>query len=256
MDVAEMMVKAAENTEPVCEAVKNAKTAVSGAVVAVSDVSSIPHPVCVRLTSDSITDFSAVSVKRYGKNLFDKDNPNVKSWYIQGGKILQGTNGRLLYIPCRPNTTYTMSKTLGSAFFLAYTTEEPKVNISCYGTVTKAADNITITTGEDAFYLVSYFYNAVNDTITLDEMLSSIQIEVGTTATPYEQYKAPTTYTANADGTVDGIRSLSPSMTLVSDNDGVVINARYFPESARGMQIAYGNLVQAETKLRDDIKQM
>lgn len=254
MNIAEKLVKVAENAEPVCEAVKAAKTAVSGAVVAVSDVSSIPHPVGVRLTSDTITDFSAVSVKRYGKNLFDKNNPNVKSWYIQGGKIHLGTNGRLLYIPCKPNTAYTMSKTLGAAFFLAYTTEEPKANISCYGTVTKVADNITITTGANATHLVSYFFNAASDTITLEEMLASIQIEEGTTATDYEQYQAPTTYTANADGTVDGIRSLSPSMTLVSDTEGVVINARYFPESARGMQIAYGNLVQAETKLRDDIK--
>lgn len=85
--------------------------------------------------------------------------------------------------------------------------------------------------------------------------ISNIQIELGTTATAYEPYQAPTTYTANADGIVDGVRSLSPSMVLTTDNDGVVINARYFPESARGMQIAYGNLVQEETKLRDSIRE-
>lgn len=253
MSIAGKLITIAENTQAVCDVMESAKAEVRGAVVAVSDVSNIQHPVCVRLTSDSITDFSAASVKRYGKNLFDKNNPNVKSWYIQGGKILQGTNGRLLYIPCKPNTTYTMSKTLGSVFFLAYTTEEPKANLTVYGMVTKITDNLTITTGADALYIVSYFYNAANDTITLDEMLSSIQIEVGTTATPYEQYQAPTTYTANADGTVDGIRSLSPSMTLVSDTDGVVINARYYPVEAEQKQVLFSSIQQKLKEVRDYI---
>jgi hypothetical protein len=197
-----------------------------------------------------VSDFSAVQVSRYGKNLFDKDNPNVKSWYIQGGKIHLGTNGRLLYIPCKPNTAYTMSKTLGAAFFLAYITEEPKANISCYGTVTTVTDNLTITTGADALYIVSYFYNAASDTITLDEMLSSIQIEVGTTATDYEQYKVPTTYTANAAGTVDGIRSLSPSMTLLSNNPAAVINCKYYPTGSEQRQTTNAGILSVLKSIR------
>ena len=47
------------------------KTVSGTNVVMVDDVSEIPHDVGVRLKSDTITDFSGISVTRYGGNLFD-----------------------------------------------------------------------------------------------------------------------------------------------------------------------------------------
>jgi len=53
-----------------------------------------------------------------------------------------------------------------------------------------------------------------------------MQIEKGSTATTYEPYQNPQAVTTNADGTVK-IDSVSPTMTLVPDVDGVVIDVRY-----------------------------
>ena len=67
------------------------------------------------------------------------------------------------------------------------------------------------------------------------------QLEVGETATAYRLYKEPTTYTSTADGTVEGITSIAPSMTLLTDAEGVAINANYYKDP----DIVISNLQQA-----------
>ena len=52
------------------------------------------------------------------------------------------------------------------------------------------------------------------------------QLEVGTTATEYEQYNGET-YTPSASGTVSGVKSLYPITTLLTNNSGAVITAEY-----------------------------
>ena len=86
--------------------------------------------------------------------------------------------------------------------------------------------------------------------------VDTLQIEYGYEATDFEAYKEPITYTANADGTVDGVMSLAPSMTLVSGDKEAVINCRYFPVEAVGVRTAYADLVDAETALRDRLATM
>lgn len=58
--------------------------------------------------------------------------------------------------------------------------------------------------------------------------LSNIQIEIGTTPSEYTEYIEPTEYTANADGTVEGVKSISPVMNLMADKAGAVIDAECF----------------------------
>lgn len=53
------------------------------------------------------------------------------------------------------------------------------------------------------------------------------QIEVGTKATPYEPYIEPIEYPIGADGTVEGVTSLSPTTTLYADTAGVKIEVGY-----------------------------
>ena len=55
-----------------------------------------------------------------------------------------------------------------------------------------------------------------------------IQVELGATATAYELYKEPETATANAEGVVEGLTSVSPSMTLIPNSNGVVIDCQYY----------------------------
>ena len=51
-------------------------------------------------------------------------------------------------------------------------------------------------------------------------------LNVGTEALPYEDYIGET-YAPDADGNVDGVTSLSPTMTLLTDTANVVIEAEY-----------------------------
>lgn len=59
-----------------------------------------------------------------------------------------------------------------------------------------------------------------------DNVILKPQLEIGTTATEYEPYKAET-YTPNADGTVDNVTSYYPTTTLITDTDDIIIEAEY-----------------------------
>ena len=62
---------------------------------------------------------------------------------------------------------------------------------------------------------------------TVNNLTFKPQIEVGTTATEYEPYVEPQTATANSDGTVEGLTSVSPNMTLMTDTYGVEMDVTY-----------------------------
>lgn len=51
---------------------------------------------------------------------------------------------------------------------------------------------------------------------------------VGLNITEFEPFKEPQTTTVDADGTVEGLTSLSPNMTLLTDTEGVTINCQYY----------------------------
>ena len=53
---------------------------------------------------------------------------------------------------------------------------------------------MTITASATDKYLWAWIYLAETDTGTLEDMLASVQIEVGSTSTTYEAYSTPTTY--------------------------------------------------------------
>jgi hypothetical protein len=57
------------------------------------------------------------------------------------------------------------------------------------------------------------------------EYFDDIQIEISPVKTEYEPYTGKT-YTANADGTVDGVTSISPVMNIICE--GVDISAKYY----------------------------
>lgn len=133
-----------------------------------------------------------------GKNLFDKDNANVLNAYFNASQttIVNNDSNRMIYIPCEPNTTYTMSKIRSAQFNIGYTKQLPTSNVQVYDINTSPTfyDNnkyyyFTITTGVDAEYIVSRIYQTAQDTtITLNEVLASIQVEKSSTVTSYEKY--------------------------------------------------------------------
>lgn len=67
----------------------------------------------------------------------------------------------------------------------------------------------------------------INYSACQDGSVDNIQLELGTSKTAFEPHTAPTTHPINADGTVDGVKSIYPTTTLIPDTEGVVIDATY-----------------------------
>lgn len=131
-----------------------------------------------------------------GKNLFDKDNANVLKAYIDSGTntIVSNNANRVFYIRCLPNTTYTISKVKSATLQAAYTKKLPQIGTDTYGLISQSTISgdyqyITITTGSEAQYLVVRFMQTAQDTKTQDELLSSTQVELGSSMTTYQSYQ-------------------------------------------------------------------
>ena len=58
-------------------------------------------------------------------------------------------------------------------------------------------------------------------------------LEWGTQATEYEPYTELTVHDVQADGTVEGVKSLYPSTTLYTDTSGAVIDATYYQDGKK-----------------------
>ena len=76
---------------------------------------------------------------------------------------------------------------------------------------------------------VSIVINITKDT-TVENLVFKPQLELGTTATEYELYKECAEYTPTADGTVNGVTSLYPNTTLMTDTEGVIIDCEYYKD--------------------------
>ena len=152
----------------------------------------------IQLEEGSATSYEPYQSQSYelnlGKNLFDKDNANVLNALLaEGARKLEGNgNGRTLYIQCKPNTKYTISKISSTRFRIDERSEVPTINSTNVNLVVNdIATNITYTTSSNAKYLLLTYYFSVSDTtITEQEILDTIQIEEGS-ATPYSAYKTP-----------------------------------------------------------------
>ena len=132
--------------------------------------------------------------------MFDKNNANILNAATSGdtGRIVANNNMRLIYIPCKPNTTYTSQKIQGQNNNLSYTKETVQVGVEFYGRYfNQTGNSCTITTGEDAKYLVLVILDTSNEILTLEQVLNSIQIEQGSIATAYEEYIEQKMYVLN-----------------------------------------------------------
>lgn len=60
-----------------------------------------------------------------------------------------------------------------------------------------------------------------------------IMLEAGNTATEFEAFKGLTEYTPNTDGTVAGLTSESPTMTLLTDTEGITLECEYNKDTGK-----------------------
>lgn len=125
-----------------------------------------------------------------GKNLFNKDNPNLVEGYIDTTSFNTGnTNAKTIYIPIKSGETYTVSKTAGQRFSIATSDSIPSSGATYTSIKTQInASSLSITAGANDAYLWAWIFLEGTDTGTLADMLNSIQIELGSSATSWTPY--------------------------------------------------------------------
>lgn len=134
----------------------------------------------------NVSGITEVNIVRSGKNIFD--GTSVLEAYFYGSHTITSlADSAMCYALCKPDTTYTISKTAGTRFQVAYIDTLPQIGgITSEKITDNNASSITITTGSDAKYIVAWVYNPNSDTGTRQAMIDSVQIEEGSSATTYE----------------------------------------------------------------------
>ena len=72
--------------------------------------------------------------------------------------------------------------------------------------------------------------------------------------TEYEPYKASQIATADSTGKVEGLRSVSPIMTVMSDH-GAEMQCAYFPQSASDTYEKYQELKSEQMALQEKLQE-
>lgn len=129
------------------------------------------------------------------RNMFDKNNTSVLNLYVSAGKFTQSASTRLMYIACRPNTTYTFSVGVGlcTRFSLFSSENVPVNNGNCtiYSPTSTDAYSrkyYTFETGPNDNYIGVYYYNALYVAGTEEQILASLMVSVGDVIFDYENY--------------------------------------------------------------------
>ena len=204
----------------------------------------------VKISSDTVTDLTAVKVKKQGKNLIPFPYQDLKlgtsryngvdfTVYEDGSILINGnatiSTSKYLY---RSNTGMLGLKsgiTISGSKNASDDTQQANVYFICnyYDSTGSMKQGLVVSTTSSGTKTISDDWKGLGIYInipkgkTLNNLLIKPQLEIGTTATEYEPYITPTEYTPTADGVVNGVTSLYPSTTLTTDTEGVIINCEY-----------------------------
>lgn len=186
-------------------------------------------------------DVSTINLGVGGKNLFDYTLPYTV------GKVLDKNTGELMnwgtswcvydYIEIQPNITCTVNPELNQGRYPICFYDENKVFIS--SSESNDTNDVTVfTTPPNCKYMriSAIIASASTSMIVLGEYTKE-QMSL----MKYEPYVEPTEYSVNADGTVKGVTSLYPSMSLLTDTSGAMIDVEYNKDTNKVIQ----NLVNA-----------
>ena len=198
----------------------------SGVVATLEDVSPIEHELDVVVSG--VENPSSVKLLRYGKNLISSDIWNGAFEKQDDGSYKSITtigviHTREFYLPAAVYTvSYFLKCPKGKNYRIAIIHDD--------GT---RSTRFTESSGEFMYFVyttngkpitnIFFDYTGISDEVYFKDL----QIEVGSVATEYEPYAEPTEYTPNEDGTVDGVMSVYPTTTLMTDTSGVSVEATY-----------------------------
>lgn len=208
-----------------------------------------------------ISDLTAVNVTRCGGNLLDPSLYHNTSKFqgitytTNGDTItLTGTAKASSYVNVfisNPDAVITLPSILQNKKIKLYaygnsSTVELVIRKTTSTTVSANTNKSIDTTGATGFSVRCRFTSGTtyNDSITF--MICTEDVENNPA---YEPYKTPTEYAPAADGTVSGVKSLYPTTTLITDTEGVIIEAEY----NRDINKAFAEMQQAILSLGGNV---
>ena len=217
--------KATEIKTAIAETSNAIKGKATGEVVRVNDVSPIEHTVKCKVKSDDASiDLASVKVTRCGKNLFDLSGLEFNDTDYTHSFTNTDTTATALYDFMKHNTGKTImlsAKISGTASGVEIgTIRFYNANATALSIIVPNQAHTIADLPDEFAYLTIYGSNT-------GASVTDIQIEYGDTITDYEAYKEAETYTPTSDGTVEGIKSVAPTMTLLTDTANVVVEIEY-----------------------------
>ena len=181
-------------------------------------------------------DPATVNVRRCGKNIYD--NNTIAEKYVE-------TTGYRKYKLLLPNGEYTWSLEkntfFGSGCYAIWTDDEiyegGEQHDNCFynwignsNVERECPVNGNFTVKKGYVYLATT--GAVNGRITeFIEKFTTMQLEKGSVATSFEAFKEISEHKPSSDGTVSGMMSTSPNMTILTDTEGAVIECEYIKDT-------------------------
>ena len=209
----------------------------SGEAVRLTDVSPIEHEIKIKLTAESNhSDFSGVTLKRYGKNLLPYPYRNINIDYTfnginykvksDGTVVLNGTANEQSYFVLAGlvlnKGVYYLSGCPSGGEGSTYSIYFQYDNFSYYKADYGSGVKIDINEKKNCAVVINIGKNT-----TVSNLIFKPMLEVGSKLTDFEERRTAVAYTPAVDGTVTGVTSISPDMTFLSDTDGIIINAEY-----------------------------
>ena len=241
------------------------KGSASGTSVSINDISPVEHDVKCTISGEG-TDLSQVKVQRFGKNLFNSDL-TLKTQTVNGITVDNEGDGVFHFygtatktftysflvtnfsLLVDPEKIYTIHAKLLEGKVDKMTSLHPYIGIwdtpdgsQNYSNITLNKNSIVGNTYSplypntikgakaDAKYITRFWFyaNGIQEGGTMDFRIQ-VWINQSSKNMGFEPFTQET-YTANADGTIQGNTYLYPSMTLIPDTEGVNISAEYIKD--------------------------
>ena len=214
------------------------KGSAEGESVRLDDVSPVEHNLVCKVES-----------KNLFNNELDYSMPTGTTYTYEGGTLTITGYYASKFIAVEENTTYTFTcqstrtGSRGGGIIIRAYTADKSAYTEFYVELDKLSPSVTVSVPKGYSLLRVTMYAGATSNSTDSATYTNIQLEKGNTTTEYTPYVDPATvtvtrygadetdnlqtYTPNADGTVEGITSLSPTMTLLTDTEGAVIHCEY-----------------------------
>lgn len=242
------------NTDLTNSSANAIKSVVSGEVVRVDDVSPVEHTVKVKMDGENI-DPSTVTLTRFGKNIlgyaddfsitqdgltieYDVEEqiftingtPEKASFPLNFGSHLFDKFSLSIGMDVALSIEHvsgTLSKESMTNVFYLGNSDSPEDGRNNWFSVPfpTSGRKTNISTATKKYLSHTWLYIGGEYDVTFTDYKFKVQLEIGTEPTDYEKFMG-VKYTPTADGTVD-ISSVSPTMTLLTDTEGITIECEY-----------------------------